>query len=184
MTRSHAEVKGAVVAIYAIDDLEPNIDTTAFVHPQATVIGNVILGPLCSVWPQAVLRGDYGSIVVGAGTNVQDGAVIHATDDLSTVIGERVVIGHLAHLEGCTVEDRALIGVGSVVLHRATVETGATVGAGAVITNDMRVPANALAVGVPAVIKEARSNPRLINLMAEVYESNNRRYRSGLRRLD
>jgi carbonic anhydrase/acetyltransferase-like protein (isoleucine patch superfamily) len=176
--------QGAVVAIFAIDDLEPDIDPTAFVHPQATVIGNVTLGPDSSVWPQAVLRGDYGSIKVGAGSNVQDGAVIHATIELSTLVGERVVIGHLAHLEGCTVEDRALIGVGSVVLHRAVIETGATVAAGAVITNDMRVPANALAVGVPATIKENRSNPELINLMAEVYVSNNLRYRGGLRRLD
>ena len=70
------------MAIYALDDLEPDIDSTAFVHPQATVIGRVRLGPGSSVWPQAVLRGDYGSISVGANSNVQDGAVVHATADL------------------------------------------------------------------------------------------------------
>ncbi len=100
------------MAIYAIGDSEPNVDSTAFVHPQATVIGNVTLAPHSSVWPQAVLRGDYGSIYIGTGSNVQDGAVIHATDDLPTIVGDLVVIGHLAHLEGCTVHDRALIGVG------------------------------------------------------------------------
>ena len=147
------------MAIYAIGDSEPNVDSTAFVHPQATVIGNVTLAPHSSVWPQAVLRGDYGSIYIGTGSNVQDGAVIHATDDLPTIVGDLVVIGHLAHLEGCTVHDRALIGVGYVVLHRAVVETGATVAAGAVITNGMRVPARSLAVGVPATIKEDRSIP-------------------------
>jgi carbonic anhydrase/acetyltransferase-like protein (isoleucine patch superfamily) len=172
------------MAIYAIGDLEPDIDSTAFVHPQATVIGNVTLGPNSSVWPQAVLRGDYGSISIGSGSNVQDGAVIHATDTLSTVIGNLVVIGHLAHLEGCTVEDRVLIGVGSVVLHRAVVETGATVAAGAVITNNMRVPATSLAVGVPATIKENRSNPELIEMMAGVYVDNRARYLADLRRLD
>lgn len=172
------------MAIYAIEDLEPDIDPSAFVHPQATVIGKVRLGPRSSVWPQAVVRGDYGSITVGTGSNVQDGAVVHATAELDTVIGDEVVIGHLAHLEGCTVEDRVLVGVGSAVLHRAVVEAGATVGAGAVVTNGMRVPAGALAVGVPAIVKEHRSDPEVIALMAEVYVQNAARYRGALRRLD
>jgi carbonic anhydrase/acetyltransferase-like protein (isoleucine patch superfamily) len=183
--RREPEQRGAAaVAIYAIGDLEPDIDPTAFVHPQATVIGSVRLGTDSSVWPHAVLRGDYGSISIGSGSNVQDGAVIHATDELSTVVGDLVVIGHLAHLEGCTVHDRALIGVGSVVLHRAVVETGATVAAGAVITNGMRVPARSLAVGVPASIKEDRSDPAVIEFMARVYTDNSARYRERLRRLD
>lgn len=170
--------------IYAIGDRVPDIHETAFVHPDATVIGAVRLGPRASVWPQAVLRGDYGSITIGEASNVQDGAVIHATSDLDTVVGDWVVIGHLAHLEGCTVEDRALIGVGSAVLHRAVVGAGATVGGGAVVTNKMEVPPRALAVGVPATIKADRSDPDLIQAMAEVYVHNVERYRSGLRRLD
>ena len=173
-----------VMAIYAIGDRVPEIDPTAFVHPDATVIGAVVLGPESSVWPQAVIRGDYGKITVGARSNVQDGAILHATSDLDTVVGDDVVIGHLAHLEGCRIEDRALVGVGSAVLHRAVVGEGATVGAGAVVTNDMKVPAAALAVGVPAQIKPDRSNPELIGLMAQVYVHNNHRYRDGLRRLD
>jgi carbonic anhydrase/acetyltransferase-like protein (isoleucine patch superfamily) len=172
------------MAIYAIGDQEPDVHPTAFIHPQATVIGNVTLGPQASVWPQAVVRGDYGAITIGSGSNVQDGAVIHATNDLSTAIGDNVVIGHLAHLEGCTIDAGVLIGVGSVVLHRAVVETGATVGAGAVVTNDMRVPARSLAVGVPATIKENRSDPGLIQLMAKIYIENGARYVTGMRRLD
>jgi carbonic anhydrase/acetyltransferase-like protein (isoleucine patch superfamily) len=172
------------MAIYAIGELEPDIHPTAFVHPQATVIGNVRLGPKSSVWPQAVLRGDYGTITIGSGSNVQDGAVIHATEEFSTHVGDLVVIGHLAHLEGCTIDDRALIGVGSVVLHCAVVETGATVAAGAVITNNMRVPARSLAVGVPATIKENRSDPALIELLAQLYVDNRAHYKAGLRRLD
>ena len=171
------------MAIYSIGDLVPEIHETAFVHPDATVIGRVVLGPRSSVWPQAVVRGDYGSIVIGEASNVQDGAVIHATSDLDTVIGSSVVIGHLAHLEGCTVRDRALIGVGSTVLHRAVIEEGATVGAGAVVTNDMVVPAAALAVGVPASIKPDRSNPELIGAMAAVYVHNTERYLTGLRKI-
>jgi carbonic anhydrase/acetyltransferase-like protein (isoleucine patch superfamily) len=172
------------VAIYALGDLEPEVDGGAFVHPDATVIGNITIGPGASVWPQAVLRGDYGRVIIGARSNVQDGAVIHAIPDLPTVVGEEVVIGHLAHLEGCTVHDRALIGVGSAVLHRAVVSTGATVGAGAVITNDMVVPPGSLAVGVPATIKENRSSADLIAIMAASYTDNAVRYRRDLRRID
>jgi carbonic anhydrase/acetyltransferase-like protein (isoleucine patch superfamily) len=170
--------------IYALGDRTPTIHPDAFVHPDATVIGDVTVGAQSSIWPSAVLRGDYGSIVIGDATSVQDGAVIHATDELRTVIGSWVVIGHLAHIEGATVEDRSLIGVGSIVLHRAVVETAATVAAGAVVPNDMRVPAAALAVGVPAAIKAGRSRADQIELLARLYVENTSRYRQGLRRLD
>lgn len=171
------------MTVYAIGDLEPDIHPSAFVHPEATVIGKVRLGPRSSVWPQAVVRGDYGSITIGAGSNVQDGAVIHATADLSTVVGDHAVIGHLAHLEGCTVEDRALIGVGSIVLHRVLVGNGATVAAGAVVTNGTRIPPKALALGIPATIRENASDPKAIELLAENYVDNASRYHDGLRRL-
>ena len=174
----------ATVPIYAIGDREPAIDPEAYVHPEATVIGDVRIGPNSSVWPSAVLRGDYGTIHVGEATSIQDGAIIHATSDLDTRIGSWVVVGHLAHIEGSTVEDQSLIGVGSIVLHRAVVEHGATVAAGAVITNDMRVPSGALAVGVPATIKADRSHTALIKLMAQVYVDNTARYKKELRRLD
>jgi carbonic anhydrase/acetyltransferase-like protein (isoleucine patch superfamily) len=172
------------MAIYALGDRVPTIDPTAYIHPQATVIGEVTIGAEANVWPSAVLRGDYGTITVGEGTSVQDGAIIHATEELATVIGARVVIGHLAHLEGCTIADSVLIGVGSAVLHRAVVERGATVGAGAVVTNDMVVPAEALAVGVPAQIKPGRSHAELIDLAAAAYVHNARRYPGLLRRID
>jgi carbonic anhydrase/acetyltransferase-like protein (isoleucine patch superfamily) len=172
------------MAIYAIGERAPTIHPDAFVHPDATVIGDVRLGAASSVWPGAVLRGDYGAVIIGDCSNVQDGAVIHATADLDTTIGSWVVVGHLAHVEGSTIEDSALIGVGSIVLHRAVVERGATVGAGAVVTNDMRVPAGALAIGVPAQIKPDRSNAELIELMAKVYVDNSARYKQSLRRID
>jgi carbonic anhydrase/acetyltransferase-like protein (isoleucine patch superfamily) len=170
--------------IYALDDRVPVVDELAYVHPDATVIGDVRLGPEASVWPGAVLRGDYGTIIVGARTSIQDGTVIHATAELSTVVGAGCVIGHLVHLEGCEIEDACLIGSNSVVLHRAIIRTGATVGASAVVTNGTEVPSGALAIGVPATIKLGASSADAIRLGAEVYVENAKRYRTGLRRLD
>lgn len=170
--------------IYALGDRVPTIDDDAFVHPDAVVIGDVRIGPEASVWPGAVLRGDYGTVIVGARTSVQDGTVLHATDELPTTIGAECVIGHLVHLEGCTIEDGCLVGSNSVVLHRVLVQHGATVGASAVLTGGMVVPPGALAVGVPASIKLGASSEQGIRAGVESYVANARRYRSALRRLD
>lgn len=170
--------------VYALDDRVPVIHESAFVHPDAVVIGDVQIGADSSIWPGAVLRGDYGTILVGERTSVQDGAVIHAVSAFPTVIGSDCVIGHIAHLEGCVIHDSALVGSGSVVLHHAHVHTGATVAAGAVVRNNMVVPSNALAVGVPAQIKEGLSNVESIRSGAELYVWNTERYRTSLRRID
>ncbi len=147
------------------------------------VIGDVRIGAESSIWPGAVLRGDYGTIVVGERTSIQDGAVVHAVAEFPTVVGSDCVIGHLAHLEGCVIHDRALVGSGSIVLHHANVFSGATVGAGAVVRNRMDVPAGALAVGVPAVIKEGASSSEAIDEGAKLYVWNAKRYKTGLREL-
>jgi carbonic anhydrase/acetyltransferase-like protein (isoleucine patch superfamily) len=162
--------------IYALGEQVPNVHPDAFIHPQAVVIGDVVIGADSSVWPGAVLRGDYGSIIVGERTSIQDGAVIHAVGDYPTVIGSDCVIGHLAHLEGCVVHDRALIGSGSVVLHQAIVYSGATVAAGAVVRNRMNVPANSLAFGVPAEIKSNFSSEQIIESQAATYVANAKRH--------
>jgi carbonic anhydrase/acetyltransferase-like protein (isoleucine patch superfamily) len=172
------------VPIYALGDVAPRIHPDAFVHPDATVIGNVTIGPETTVWPQAVLRGDYGYITVGARTSVQDGSVLHCTAEYPTLIGDDCVIGHLAHLECCTVHDRALVGTGSIVLHRAVVESAALVGAGAVVPNDMIVPAGALALGVPAKIRPDAADGDDILRIAGLYVENAHRYRDELRRVD
>jgi carbonic anhydrase/acetyltransferase-like protein (isoleucine patch superfamily) len=169
------------VPIYALGDRVPLIHDEAFVHPDAVVIGDVTIGARSSVWPCAVLRGDYGRIIVGDETSVQDGTVVHAVPMFPTVIGSGCVVGHVAHLEGCELE--SLAGSGSVILHEARVGTGATVGANAVIPNRMQVPAGALAIGVPASIKEGRSNLELIRLSAAQYVANAARFRSELRLL-
>jgi len=172
------------MAVYALGDLVPRVDPHAFVHPDATVIGDVTLGPESTVWPSAVLRGDYGTITVGARSSVQDGSVVHAGPGFPTTVGDGCVIGHLAHLEGCTLEDESLVGSGAVVLHFAVVGPGATVGAGAVVPNRMVVPAGALAVGVPARVTPNASSTEMIRLAADEYVKNARRYLAALRRID
>lgn len=169
--------------IYALGDRVPTIHPEAFVHPDAVVIGDVRLGADSSVWPGAVLRGDYGTIIVGERTSIQDGTVVHAISAFPTVIGSDCVVGHLAHLEGCVIDDGALVGSGSVVLHEARVRSGATVAAGAVVRNRTDVPENALAVGVPATIRLDSSDRELIRHSAELYVGNARRYRQELRAL-
>jgi carbonic anhydrase/acetyltransferase-like protein (isoleucine patch superfamily) len=170
--------------IYEIEGVSPRIDADAFVHPDAVVIGDVTIGAESSVWPGAVLRGDYGTITVGARTSIQDGTVVHAGPGFPTLIGDGCVVGHLTHLEGCTLEDESLAGSGSVVLHWAVISTGATVGANAVVPNHVVVPPCALALGVPAKILENRSDVAMIQFSAAEYVDNAKRYRASLRRLD
>lgn len=170
--------------IYRLGDLVPKIHPEAFVHPDAVIIGDVTVGSESTVWPGAVLRGDYGTITVGARSSVQDGTVIHAGPGFPTIVGDGCVIGHLAHLEGCTMADDSLVGSGSVVLHHALVGAGATVGANAVVPNRMEVPPGALAIGVPAQIRPGKSDLTMIRLSADEYVANGHRYRKSLERLD
>jgi carbonic anhydrase/acetyltransferase-like protein (isoleucine patch superfamily) len=154
------------------------------VHPDATVIGRVELGPEVSIWPQAVLRGDYGDIRVGARTSVQDGTVLHTTAEHPTVIGADCVVGHLAHLEGCTVGDRVLVGSGSVVLNRVVLGDGSLVGAGALVPEGTVVPPDHRALGVPARITPGAGTSAFVDSAVALYVQNARRYRTGLTRLD
>jgi len=171
------------MAVYAIGDAVPEIHPEAYIHPDATVIGQVTVGAGSTVWPGAVLRGDYGRITVGDRTSIQDGTVVHATETLATVIGSDCVVGHIAHLEGCVVEDGCLIGSGSVVLHRAVVRSGALVGANAVVSNGVEVPSRAMALGVPAKIRENAVAEGSFDDAVARYVANGKRYREELRRI-
>lgn len=172
------------MAIYALGDLVPRIHETAFIHPDCTIIGDVEIGRGSSVWPQAVLRADNGRIVIGEDTSVQDGSVLHTTPFQATTVGDRCVIGHIVHLEGCVVEDDALVGNGAVVLHRARISRFSLVGSNAVVPNDMVVPSYAMALGVPAKIREGVVRPDQISEGARSYVYNAQRYRRELRRVD
>jgi carbonic anhydrase/acetyltransferase-like protein (isoleucine patch superfamily) len=139
----------------------PVIAPSAWVHPAATVVGDVTLGADVSVWPGAVLRGDTDAIRVGAESNVQDGAVLHCDAGMPCIVGARVTIGHRAVVHGCTVEDGALIGIGAVVLNGAVIGAGSLVAAGAVVGEGKVVPPHSLVVGVPArVLRELTAEQR------------------------
>lgn len=170
--------------VYALGHQVPDIHPSAYVSPEAVVIGTVTIGAESSVWPGAVLRGDDGEIVVGARTSIQDGAIIHTTPFWPTSIGDECVIGHLAHLEGCTVADGALVGSGAVVLHRAVIGSAAIVGAGAVVSGDTEVPPRAMALGVPAKIRTDAVDPENIRIGMLSYVQRGQRYSAELRRID
>ena len=170
--------------IYALGSQTPSIDATAYVHPDAVIIGSVFIGPNSSVWPTAVLRGDDGEIHVGARTSIQDGTVVHTTLEWPTTVGDDCLVGHLAHLEACILENGSQVSSGAIVLHRARVCTGAIVGANSVVLNDTLVPAGALAVGSPAVIKEGRARAQDIAYGANNYVQRTVRFKRDFGRLD
>lgn len=128
----------------------PRIADGAWVHASAVVVGDVVLHDDVSVWPTAVIRGDRDRITIGAASNVQDGAVLHADPGAPCTIGARVTIGHRAVVHGATVADGALIGIGAIVLNGAVVGAGALVAAGAVVPEGMVIPPGTLVRGVPA----------------------------------
>lgn len=136
----------------------------AFVHPLAFVCGDVTLGAGASVWPFAVVRGDNDRIVVGEGSNVQDGAVLHADPGLPCVLGARVSVGHRAVVHGARVDDGALVGMGALVLNGAHVGAGALVAAGAVVREGFVVPPGTLAAGVPARVVRALTPEEQVRL--------------------
>ena len=128
------------------------IHSTAFIAPTACVMGAVTLEAESSVWYQAVLRGDLGPIVIGAQSNIQDGAVVHVDEGAPCTIGRRVGVGHRVILHGCIVEDDCLIAMGSVLLNQVRIGTGSVVAAGAVVPEGMVVPPGSLVMGVPGRI--------------------------------
>ncbi len=142
----------------AFEDHVPQIAPDAFVAPTATVIGQVRLGAKASVWYGAVLRGDRDAIVVGDGSNVQDGCVLHADPGHPCRLGAGVSVGHLAVVHGCTIDDEVLIGMGAVVLNGATVGSGSIVAAGAVVLEGAEVPPGSLVAGVPGKVRRALSD--------------------------
>ena len=161
-----------------------DIHPDAFVHPDATIIGSVTVGAGSSIWPGAVLRGDDGYIRIGRNTSIQDGSVLHTTPMYPTVVGDDCIIGHIVHLEGCTVEDRAQVSNGAIVLHQVVVRTGSIVAANAVVLNGLEVPTGAIAVGAPATIKEGRAKMDVVAMGVQSYVHKTKRYREEMRRID
>lgn len=132
----------------------PKIHESVFIAPTASVIGNVEIGELSSVWYGVVIRGDVNWIKIGKGTNVQDNSVIHAeTASFPTYIGDFVTVGHKATIHGCIIKDFSLVGIGAIVMNGAEIGPFSIVGAGAVVTENTKIPPGTLAIGVPAKVK-------------------------------
>ena len=162
----------------SFDGKEPWIAPDAFVAPTAVLIGDVVLEEGASVWFGAVLRGDFDRIVVGAGSSIQDNCVVHTNEDLPTLVGQNVTVGHLSLLEGCVIEDEALVGMGSIVLNRARIGRRAMLAAGSVVKEDGEIPPAALAAGAPAEVKKELdvSSSKWISSAAREYQALRLRY--------
>lgn len=172
--------------VYSYRGTRPRVSRTAFVHPDAVLIGDVELGDLASVWPGAVLRGDHGRIVVGARTSVQDGTVVHCTADQPTLLGAGCVVGHNAHLEGCVVEDGCLVGSSSTVLNGARVGAGSVVGAAALVPEGLQVPPSSLVLGVPGRVRPLDGDQHTVRIAhaAGIYVANARNYPEAMAAID
>jgi carbonic anhydrase/acetyltransferase-like protein (isoleucine patch superfamily) len=164
--------------LLSFDGKEPQVAPDAFVAPTAVLIGDVVVEEGASVWFGAVLRADFDRIVVGAGSSVQDNCVVHTNEDLPTLIGQNVTVGHLSLLEGCVIEDEAIIGMGSIVLNRAHVGRRVMLAAGSVVNEDDEIPPEVLAAGAPAEVKKELdgSSSEWIETAAREYQELRLRY--------
>src|SRR3954447_8685011 len=150
-----------MATIVEVDAVLPTIGEGAWLAPTAVLIGDVRLGDRANVWFGTVLRADYSHIEVGAGCSIQDTAVVHCAEGLPTVIGADVLVGHGAMLEGCVIEEHALIGMGAIVLQRARVGARAMVAAGAVVGEGARIGGGTLVAGIPGREKKQLSGSAL-----------------------
>ena len=170
------------MTVHILDDRRPVVASDAYVAPGAQVIGAVTLGARASVWFNAVIRGDNDPIVIGADSNVQDGAVVHADPGAPTTIGSEVTGGHRAIVHGATIGDRSLIGMGAIVLNGAVIGADCLVGAGALVTEGKVFPPRSLIIGSPARVARTLTDSEVagLRLSAATYVANARRYRDGL----
>lgn len=174
------------MAIYQLGEHRPDVASTAWVAESAQVVGRVTLGAEASVWFNATLRGDTESLTIGAGSNIQDGSVLHADHGFPLVLGERVTVGHQVMLHGCTVGDESLIGIGAVVLNGARIGKHCLVGAGALVTEGKEFPDGSLIMGTPAKVVRQLTPEQIagLRLSALHYVDNSRRYAAELKKID
>jgi carbonic anhydrase/acetyltransferase-like protein (isoleucine patch superfamily) len=157
------------------------IHKSTFIAPSAIIIGHVTIGEKCGVFPNAVIRGDENSIVIGNGSNIQDCCIIHADAEHQVKIGKNVTIGHAAMIHGATISDDCLIGIHATVLNGAKINSGSIIGACALVTENMVVPEHSLIVGVPGKI--IKQDPQFINIIrknAEIYQQLSQKYKQGI----
>ncbi|MFM2118747.1 MAG: hypothetical protein RL722_215 [Pseudomonadota bacterium] len=174
------------MTVYRLGELRPTLAPDAWVAAEATVVGDVTLGPLSSVWFGAAVRGDNAAIRVGARSNVQEGAVLHVDPGYPMAIGDGVTIGHQAMLHGCTVGDHSLIGIQAVVLNGAVIGAESLVGAGAVVTQGKQFPPRSMILGAPAKLVRSLTEDEVAGLhrSAETYVGKTERYGRELQAVD
>jgi carbonic anhydrase/acetyltransferase-like protein (isoleucine patch superfamily) len=168
--------------IYSLDGVAPEIDLTAWIAPEAVLIGKVVIEAEANIWFGAVLRGDNEEIRVGAGSNVQENAVLHTDMGFPLVIGANCTIGHKAMLHGCMIGDGTLIGMGATILNGARIGKGCLIGACALVTESKEIPDGSLVMGAPGKVVrslDAEAQDRLL-LSASGYRLNARRFARGL----
>lgn len=172
--------------LYRLSEHAPQIAVTTFVAAEATIIGHAALAEHVSIWPGAVVRADNEPIVIGAGSNVQEGAVLHTDPGCPLQIGSNVTVGHQAMLHGCTIGDGALIGIQAVVLNNAVIGEDSLVVAGALVTEGKTFPPRSLILGSPAKAVRELSDDEVRNLRANAlsYVERAATYRRELTRLD
>ncbi len=169
--------------IYALGDLTPCIDESAYVCDSAQVIGHVVLGPNSSVWFGAIMRGDNEGLTLGAGANVQDQAVVHSDIGYPVHIGVNVTIGHSAIVHGCKIGDGSLIGMGAIIQNGAVIGKGCLIGAGALVTEHKVIPDGSLVVGTPGRVVRQLDDQVIAGLLqsAQIYQNNARHFSQVLR---
>jgi carbonic anhydrase/acetyltransferase-like protein (isoleucine patch superfamily) len=171
--------------LYRLGDRIPSIHPSAWVAESAELIGRVTLAEEASVWFGAVLRGDHEAIMIGRGSNVQEGTVMHTDIGYRLVVGEHVTVGHQAMLHGCTIGDGSLIGIQAVVLNGARIGRNCLIGAGAVVTEGKEIPDGSLVLGTPAKVIRELGPDQLTHLVlsAKHYAEHARHYREHLHKL-
>ncbi|MBL8385281.1 MAG: gamma carbonic anhydrase family protein [Burkholderiales bacterium] len=173
------------MAIYQLGDDAPVIPASAYVAPEATIIGRVTLGEGASVWPGASIRGDNAAITLGAAVNIQEGAVLHVDEGYPLAIGDGASIGHQAMLHGCTIGANSLVGIQAVVMNGAVIGRDSLVGAGAVVTEGKVFPERSLIVGAPAKVLRTLTDEQVAMLRynAQHYVDKGVEYKTRLKRI-
>ncbi len=173
------------MALYSLDDKTPLLAPGAWVADSAQVMGDVHLGAQASVWFGTVVRGDSEIIRIGAGSNIQDGSVLHADPGKPLIIGNKVSVGHKVMLHGCTIGDETLIGIGAIVLNGAKIGRNCLVGAGALVTEGKEFPDGSMILGSPAKAVRMLEAAQIEGLrgIAQHYIENAQRFAAGLKKL-
>eukprot|EP01051_Picozoa_sp_SAG22_P011582 SAG22_NODE_1128_length_5460_cov_15.018280_4_plen_175_part_00 len=172
--------------LFELEGKAPIVPESAFVAESAELIGDITLGEEVSVWSKCVIRGDSDPITIGQSSNVQESCVLHADPGYPLTLGERVSIGHMVMLHGCTIGDGCLVGIGATILNGAVIGENCLVGAGALVTENKAFPPNSMILGSPAKVTQnpiSKARTQMMQGVAEHYMQNGRRFKRGLHRL-